>query len=156
MTDPNHKYLHDKIFAGKQVGVSAYKSSGQSITVGNTDKVTFDTEEWDLNDHFASSTFTVPPHLPGRYRVSGKITFEIVTASDQLNVWIYKNDGAFDNTNETTNTVHFKAVHFNRVLNLAAGDTVDIYARNNTSTDTINEGQAQTILQIEYVGKNLS
>jgi hypothetical protein len=48
---------------------SAYASTNQSVTTSVTTKVTFDTERFDTNNNFASSTFT--PTIAGYYNITG-------------------------------------------------------------------------------------
>jgi hypothetical protein len=51
---------------------SAYTATGTGATLGTTaTKVTFDTEEWDTNNNFASSRFT--PTVAGYYQINAQI-----------------------------------------------------------------------------------
>ena len=57
------------IAASSGPAFSVYKTSAQSITSGVSTKITFDTEEFDTNNNFASSTFT--PTVAGYYQING-------------------------------------------------------------------------------------
>ena len=50
---------------------SAYQSSAQTLGSATLTKILFQTEEFDTNNNFASSTFT--PTVAGYYQVQGKI-----------------------------------------------------------------------------------
>ena len=57
--------------AGNGPAFSAYPSSGQSLSSNTITKILFQTEEFDTNNNFASSTFT--PTVAGYYYVEGHI-----------------------------------------------------------------------------------
>jgi hypothetical protein len=59
-------------FAGTGPAFSAYPSSPQSISNNTYTKILFQTEEFDTNNNFASSTFT--PTVAGYYQVNLSIT----------------------------------------------------------------------------------
>jgi hypothetical protein len=63
---------------------SVTKSSGQSITGSVTTKVTFDTETFDTNNNFASSTFT--PTVAGYYQLNVNLNFG-TTGTGQVNLF---------------------------------------------------------------------
>ena len=56
------------LVSGNQPAFSAYLAGTQSISATTSTKVTFDTEEFDTNNNFASSRFT--PTVAGYYQVS--------------------------------------------------------------------------------------
>ena len=69
---------------------SAYKNSGsQSITTSTFTKVTFDTELFDTNSNFASSTFT--PTVAGYYQVTTGLSSSGVVAQTRIILSIFKN-----------------------------------------------------------------
>jgi hypothetical protein len=71
---------------------SAYQSTLQSVSNATFTKVLFQTELWDTNNNFASSTFT--PTVAGYYQINGAVQFAGVIAGIQV-LAIYKNNGAF-------------------------------------------------------------
>ena len=80
-------------FAGTGPAFSVTKSSGQSITATTTTKVTFDTETFDTNNNFASSTFT--PTVAGYYQINVKGWFTGTANRDYfLSPRLYKNGSA--------------------------------------------------------------
>jgi len=71
---------------------SAYQSTLQSVPNATFTKVLFQTELWDTNNNFASSTFT--PTVAGYYQINGAVQFAGVIAGIQV-LAIYKNNSAF-------------------------------------------------------------
>jgi hypothetical protein len=69
---------------------SAYKSATQSLSGATWTKLTFDVEEFDTNNNFASSRFT--PTVAGYYQINGAVNngsnIQTVTA-------VYKNGSAY-------------------------------------------------------------
>jgi hypothetical protein len=57
--------------SGNMPAFSAYQSSAQTLSSATITKILFQTEEFDTNNNFASSTFT--PTVAGYYQVQGKI-----------------------------------------------------------------------------------
>tara|TARA_R110000868_G_scaffold202192_1_gene449719 strand:- start:122 stop:655 length:534 start_codon:yes stop_codon:yes gene_type:complete len=66
---------------------SAYQSSSQSVTTATYTKVLFQTEEFDTNSNFASSTFT--PTVAGYYQINSAVRFSSVNSTMRLA--LYKN-----------------------------------------------------------------
>ena len=66
--------------SGNMPAFSAYKSGNQTITYNTVTKVTFDTEEFDTNNNFASSTFT--PTVAGYYQINSKLNVSGTASRD--------------------------------------------------------------------------
>jgi hypothetical protein len=85
--------------SGNMPAFSAYKSSNQSVTSGVVTKVTFDTEEFDTNNNFASSRFT--PTVAGYYQINSMInSYDASSGGSYSACYIFKNgsryqDGTF-------------------------------------------------------------
>ena len=72
---------------------SVYSTTVQNVTSATATKVTFNTEEWDTNNNFASSTFT--PTVAGYYQIDAMLR---VSASGAIaNAWValYKNGSIY-------------------------------------------------------------
>lgn len=78
--------------AGNGPTFSAYQSTLQSISNATFTKVLFQTEVWDTNNNFASSTFT--PTVAGYYQINGAVQYAGVIAGIQT-LAIYKNNSVF-------------------------------------------------------------
>ena len=70
---------------------SAYQSSAQTLTSNVATKILFQTEEFDTNSNFASSTFT--PTVAGYYQVSAAFAMGAVASGG--NIAVYKNGGLY-------------------------------------------------------------
>ena len=77
--------------SGNMPAFSAYLAGTQSISSGSYTKVTFDTEEFDTNNNFASSRFT--PTVAGYYQLNAGIACQSVY--NTLKVSIYKNGSIY-------------------------------------------------------------
>ena len=114
---------------------SARKSSSQTLSHNSSTLITFDTEMVDTDNAFSSNTFTVPSGKGGKYMVgcmvkpnaSGDLSEAISmlyvnSSSGTTNKSIYTQ---FNKTNETTYTL---PMMWSTVLDLSAGDTLQVYA----------------------------
>ena len=91
---------------GNGPAFSAYPSSNQTITTGTFTKILFQTEEFDTNNNFASSTFT--PTVAGYYQVQLAISPNTTTSNTQSA--IYKNGAIYKRVFNTGTNVMVEAV----------------------------------------------
>ena len=85
--------------SGNQPAFSATKvNATQSITSNTWTKVTFDTEEFDTANCFASSTFT--PTVAGYYQVNGVVDIYPSVAGSRSAIRIYKNGSNYKSGND--------------------------------------------------------
>lgn len=87
--------------AGNGPAFSAYQSSSQTLTSATFTKLLFQTEEWDTNNNFASSTFT--PTVAGYYLITGAM--EVTSAVTQIVLRLYKNGAVWKNFSNTNTSV---------------------------------------------------
>jgi hypothetical protein len=89
--------------SGNMPAFSAYPNSQQTLSATTYTKILFQTEEFDTNNNYASSTFT--PTVAGYYQVSTAINWG--TAISRGIVKVYKNGAGFkalsDFQNSTSN-----------------------------------------------------
>jgi hypothetical protein len=78
--------------SGNMPAFSARNSSNQSISSGTFTKVTLDTEDFDTNNNFASSTFT--PTVAGYYQINCTVRVAGTSVTGSTIV-IYKNGSAW-------------------------------------------------------------
>ena len=79
--------------SGNMPAFSAYKSANQTLAYNTLAKVTFDTEEFDTNGNFASSTFT--PNVAGYYQINAKGWYAGTASRNYfLSTRIFKNGSA--------------------------------------------------------------
>jgi hypothetical protein len=119
--------------AGTGPAFSAYQSaSGQSISNDTHTKITFDAEEWDTNNNFASSRFT--PTVAGYYQLNasvlaGSLGTGIVILS------IYKNGSTYKRTNQLyTSSNNVMPTCSTVVYANGSTDYFEIYYLQNTGT----------------------
>lgn len=104
----------------------AYASGSTTVATSET-KILFATELFDLNNNFASSTYTAP--ATGYYYIFGQVTVSAGAANETIRANIYVNGSTYiigarvpsDGTNQHGSIV-------NGLVPLTAGNTVDIYA----------------------------
>jgi hypothetical protein len=107
--------------AGNGPAFSAYQSSAQSVTSTTFTKVLFQTEDFDTNNNFASSTFT--PTVAGYYQISAAVLPS--TTTSQTLVSIYKNGTAFKGV--TLNGTNSSSIVSSLVYFNGSTDYVEIY-----------------------------
>jgi hypothetical protein len=111
---------------------SAYQSTLQAIPVTTPTKVLFQTEEFDTNNNFASSTFT--PTVAGYYQVNAAVT---TAGNSSVGVWIWKNGAAYKQGGYVANNYPGNSgacssiVYFN-----GSTDYVEIYVYQNVAANT--------------------
>lgn len=86
---------------GNGPSFSAYQSSSQTLSSGTFTKLLFQTEEWDTNNNFASSTFT--PTVAGYYLITGAM--EVAAVVTQIILRLYKNGALWKNFTNTNTSV---------------------------------------------------
>lgn len=76
-------------FAGTGPTFSAYAGSSQSLSAGVWTKLQINTEEWDTNSNFDTSTYRFTPTVAGYYQVNGRVTVNAIITT--VVVAFYKN-----------------------------------------------------------------
>jgi hypothetical protein len=125
--------------SGNMPAFSAWKSSSQSYSASTWTKVTFDTEEYDTANCFASSTFT--PNVAGYYICTARI--QIVadgTAMQEIRSAFYKNGTIFKQGNYIyipATTVRQMGMVMSAVIYCnGSTDYVEVYGNSDGSTLT--------------------
>lgn len=80
--------------SGNMPAFSASPSSNQTISHNTTTKILLQTEQYDTNNNFASSTFT--PTVAGYYNVMGQVRVDYASSKQIVAaVFIYKNGSSY-------------------------------------------------------------
>ena len=87
--------------SGNQPAFGAWNSTVTSTSTGTYTKILFQTEEFDTNNNFASSTFT--PTVAGYYQLNAAITLASPVAGLVITN-LYKNGTSFKRLAATTNS----------------------------------------------------
>jgi hypothetical protein len=89
----------DKVVATQGLGgtpaFSAYMGSDQTVSHGTTTKLNFDTEEFDTNNNFDTSTYRFTPTVAGYYQIIVSSTLSSTTSTNRITVNLYKNAGQY-------------------------------------------------------------
>jgi hypothetical protein len=122
----------------------AYKSTPQTgVATGTLTKVTFQTELFDSDSNFASSTFT--PTTSGKYSVIAKVAVQGAITTNTWACWLYKNGAVIAESNQyqssgVTNPEVSTIVEMNGTT-----DYLEVYLyQTSGSNQIINDGQANT------------
>ena len=126
----------------------AYQSSSQGISNVTATQVTLDTEDWDTDNAFASSTFTCPSDKAGKYIVVGAVRADPSWATtNQFNVMIYRNGASNTGGFSSQNIVASKGNSMINVsiVNMSAGDTLKLYLYHDEGgSESLQPGQEST------------
>ena len=135
---------------------SAYLVANQSVTTNTATKVTINTEEWDTNTNFDTTTYRFQPTIAGYYQINGCV-YLTGTTNTQGNayVYIYKNGSAYKQGDSITTTaadgtgltfVISTIVYFN-----GTSDYIELYASNQQTNPVFGGGQALTYFNGAYL-----
>ena len=126
----------------------AYQSSSQGISNVTSTQVTLDTEDWDTDNAFASSTITCPSDKAGKYIVVGAVRADPSWATtNQFNVMIYRNGASNTGGFSSQNIVASKGNSMINVsiVNMSAGDTLKLYLYHDEGgSESLQPGQEST------------
>jgi hypothetical protein len=131
---------------GNGPSFSAYQSSSQTLSTSTLTKILFQTEEWDTNSNFSSSTFT--PTVAGYYQVSAAVS--PIASYTNVAVALYKNGSAYKflyNGPNSNSSGGFGSV---MVYLNGSTDYIEIYASFSTGQGTVN-AQKDTYFQAVMV-----
>lgn len=123
---------YGSLAAGEKIVFHAYGTS-TSINSATYTKIVFDTVQLNSHNTYSSGTITVPK--TGFYGVTGQFTMSDTAANVSRQVLIYKNgsyEGYTTNDVDTGGAAAARTVNINKILYLAAGDTVEIYGYQTT------------------------
>jgi hypothetical protein len=146
------------------VGVSCYKNANQTVSTATFTAVTFQVEDFDTDAFHSTSTntsrFTIPTGKDGKYLLSGVLAYS-ANVTGQRNTVVYKNGSVvnYGTANQAIDsTVYGSYVPISYVLNLVAGDYVEIFAFQTSggNLDVTNGGSGveatATNIQLSYLG----
>lgn len=117
---------------------SAYQSSAQTLSTTTNTKILFQTEEFDTNNNFASSTFT--PTVAGYYQVSASVRVGSTATSVRMMIW--KNGSQYKIGTDVNTTVNNGFVSTLVYCN-GTTDYIEAYALLGTG-QALSSGQSDT------------
>ncbi|UXF50394.1 hypothetical protein 7865G3D9_29 [Haloquadratum phage sp.] len=142
----------------KNQGCRVFLSASQSITAGNTVKIQFDSEVYDSDNNFSTSSHDWTCPKDGLYMVNLQITFEGGGTDQDRRLSIGtgtnnspNNEGAFS---QHRSSDRFDVLAISTINKYDTGDTIAGYARNNSNSDSLRGGAVsdQTFLEVAFLG----
>ena len=125
-----------------------YSSSYQTVSDNTDTKLTIDTEEFDTNSAFDTSTsrFTIPSGQAGKYFLYTKFyTYSSNDTGRQARIYIYKNGSAIAQTENqyrlTQDDIVGSALYTSYTFNASASDYFELYGSLNVTSGTDNRFQ---------------
>jgi hypothetical protein len=107
----------------------AFIASGQTITSGSQQKVTFGSETFDTNSNFASSRFT--PTVEGYYQLNATVRISGTSGTGEIMITIWKNGSEYARGTNESGTEQGAGWYSMQVSDLAyangTGDYFEIY-----------------------------
>jgi hypothetical protein len=107
----------------------AYVATGQAITSGSQQKVTFGTENFDTNSNFASSRFT--PTIEGYYQLNATVRIDGTSSTGECMIVLYKNGSEYARGHNQSGTEQGASFYSMGVSDIAyangAGDFFEVY-----------------------------
>lgn len=114
-------------------------------------KITFDTEQYDINNNFATGTYTAP--LAGAYHFSYRAKW-VTGGIEQYQSALYKNGAAISlGTNEMTAAIEHATTQGSDTILLAANDTIDVYVTTSGGAKALEVGATACYLAGFLVSK---
>ena len=122
-----------------------YSSSYQTVSDNTDTKLTIDTEEFDTNSAFDTSTsrFTIPSGQAGKYFLYTKFySYSSNDTGRQCEIYIYKNGSLIDQTENqyrlTQDNIVGGALYTSYISDASAGDYFEAYGNFNVNSGTDN------------------
>jgi len=107
----------------------AYVATGQAITSGSQQKVTFGTENFDTNNNFASSRFT--PTIEGYYQFNATVRIDGTSSTGECMIILYKNGAEYARGHNQSGTEQGASFYSMTVSDIAyangTGDYFEVY-----------------------------
>ena len=129
--------------AGTGPAFSAYLGTTQSITTATFTKISINTEEFDTNSNFDSTTnYRFTPTVAGYYQVNGQMA-GAATSGTVYNISIYKNGSVFKYGNDMRATSAINNLVVSALIYLnGSTDYIELYGYITGTSPTIVGGSA--------------
>lgn len=140
--------------SGHPYKARAYRATTISNLSANFNKVALDTESYDVNENFDSTTnyrYTAP--VAGYYLVCASIRFETWVDQTRVGACVYKNGSIWNLTTSSNSGSSNNSITFNDVIYLAAADYLELYYYNDTGATTIDieGGPGRTFMSVHLL-----
>ena len=126
---------------------SAYQSSGQSVATGTNTKVSFQTEEYDTNGNFDSTTnYRFTPTVAGYYQVNARVDWSFTTGVDVTGLYKNGSNIKYGALAQATNSGCASTLSALVYMN-GTSDYLELYTYQNNGTNTITAAANATYFQ---------
>lgn len=125
-------------------------SANQSLTTGGWQKMTFDTTTFDTNTEFVAATNRFVAAKAGYYRVNAGYHIFGLTTTQYFSIAVYVNGLEVQETSANHNYGPV-ARNISLIVQLNAGDYVEIWAQNYETGATVDSYAGKTFFEIEQI-----
>ena len=127
----------------------AYLGTNQTVTRTDIEVLELDTESYDINIEFDTSTFRFTAKEAGYYLVVAQAKWLLTEADKQYTIYLYKNGVRIAYSSTKSFYDSSLATHINDIVSLVEGDYLDIRVQmNGVSDGTVASGSDATFLAI--------
>lgn len=123
--------------SGNMPAFSVYSSSYASASANTWTKITWNTEDFDTNSNFASSTFT--PTVAGYYQVNASIEFVAIGVAGNIQMAFYKTGSRFIDGSrlQIPAGTNFQTSMSALIYCNGSTDTIEVYGQQSSGTMNI-------------------
>ena len=115
-------------FPANTPAFKAYYNGSQTISNNSSTKITvYGTEEYDTDNAFASSRFTVPSGKAGKYIFFATLSDDTGSSSTNTFSFFFKKNGSADIGNTSAYLTAYQQMQVFAVDDLAVGNYVEVY-----------------------------
>ena len=122
----------------RRLGFRVYANAAQSLTANTWTKITLDTETFDNNDKFDSTTnYRYTPGEDGYYLITGSLKIDTANDGQRINADIYKNGAAVADMEITAGAAAHTGITISDVVWLDENDYVELYGLSGATKNTV-------------------
>ena len=116
-------------FAGTGPAFFVRPSAGQTVTLATATKIQLNTEEFDTNSNYDTTTYRFTPTVAGYYQISAGLRGTGATTNTQTAIFIYKNGSAYvANYSQSTSLTQYPTVSALISMN-GSTDYIEFYGK---------------------------
>lgn len=136
-----------------QSGCSVYLNTTQAITTSTVTKVQLDTEDYDIQNEFDSTTnYRFTAGKAGKYMICGNVGFDSLADGNSGALYIYKNGSVVSQVTYRQGVTGNVRYPIMKTISLAASDYVELHVYHNYGSNrNLLTGVSVTFLTIQKV-----
>ena len=116
------KMTRTNLFSGVAVNApsfSVYRNGSQSVSSTTATKIQFDTEDFDTNSNFDSTTnYRFTPTVAGYYQLNLQLTLDNNGSGSYYEAYFYKNGSVYKHASATGQTLNSIAINLSEIIYL--------------------------------------